>query len=309
MTTRSGPPSRPSPGRSPRRPSPRPARSSRRRGAVGALRGAARAAASPCSTGSCRRTGRCPAPAASASTPPSIERWRRPHGCAGSSWTAWPRSPSRPSARPGSDFLALDAATQERVLRSVEEAEPAFFAALVEHAYRGYYVRPEVHAAIGYATRPPQPLGHELAPLREELLQLQAAARRSGAAPRLDRLPSEHRAQAGLAAALDDYEYLYRLNKATMRTYAETDVRTLGRDCRAADLRRALAPGHDPGPGHRRAGCWHRSKYCPAETGVASRKASVIAPEYQGRGIGTRLVSEVLRDAHSRGLPVRPYAF
>jgi hypothetical protein len=73
----------------------------------------------------------------------------------------------------GRDFLALDATTQERVLRTVEEAEPAFFAALVEHTYRGYYVLPEVHAAVGYATRPPQPLGHELAPWREELLQLQ----------------------------------------------------------------------------------------------------------------------------------------
>jgi hypothetical protein len=73
----------------------------------------------------------------------------------------------------GQDFLALDAEAQERVLRAVEEAEPAFFAALVEHTYRGYYVRPEVHAAIGYTTRPPQPLGHELAPWREEFLQLQ----------------------------------------------------------------------------------------------------------------------------------------
>lgn len=73
----------------------------------------------------------------------------------------------------GQDFLALDPETQQRVLRTVEEAEPAFFAALVEHTYRGYYVRSEVHAAIGYATRPPQPLGHELAPWREELLQLQ----------------------------------------------------------------------------------------------------------------------------------------
>ena len=49
------------------------------------------------------------------------------------------------------------------------------FAALVEHTYRGYYVRPEVHAAIGYTTRPPQPLGHELAPWREELLQQRPA--------------------------------------------------------------------------------------------------------------------------------------
>jgi hypothetical protein len=71
------------------------------------------------------------------------------------------------------EFLALDAARQDAVLRSVEQANPEFFAALVEHTYRGYYVRPEVHAAIGYTTRPPQPLGHELAPWREELLQLQ----------------------------------------------------------------------------------------------------------------------------------------
>lgn len=73
----------------------------------------------------------------------------------------------------GRELVALDAATQEAVLRAVEEAEPAFFAALVEHTYRGYYVRPEVHAAIGYTTRPPQPLGHELPAWREELLQLQ----------------------------------------------------------------------------------------------------------------------------------------
>ena len=71
------------------------------------------------------------------------------------------------------DFPALDAEAQEHVLRTVEAAEPAFFAALVEHTYRGYYVRPEVHAAIGYATRPPQPLGQELAPWREELLRAQ----------------------------------------------------------------------------------------------------------------------------------------
>ena len=71
------------------------------------------------------------------------------------------------------DFVALDAARQEEILRAVEEAEPTFFTALVEHTYRGYYTLPEVHAAIGYTTRPPQPLGHELAPFREELLQVQ----------------------------------------------------------------------------------------------------------------------------------------
>jgi hypothetical protein len=71
------------------------------------------------------------------------------------------------------DFLALDATRQEEILRTVEAAEPAFFAALVEHTYRGYYTLPEVQAAIGYFTRPPQPLGHEIAPFREELLQVQ----------------------------------------------------------------------------------------------------------------------------------------
>jgi hypothetical protein len=71
------------------------------------------------------------------------------------------------------DFLALDAGAREGVLRGVEAAEPEFFAALVEHAYRGYYTQPEVHAAIGYPDRAPQPLGHQLAPFREELLQVQ----------------------------------------------------------------------------------------------------------------------------------------
>ncbi len=71
------------------------------------------------------------------------------------------------------DFATLESAAQENILRTVEAAEPAFFAALVEHTYRGYYILPEVHAAIGYPDRPPQPLGHELAPFRDELLQLQ----------------------------------------------------------------------------------------------------------------------------------------
>ncbi len=73
----------------------------------------------------------------------------------------------------GQPFAVLDAAGQESLLRVVEEVQPAFFAALLEHAYRGYYIHPEVHAAIGYPGRAPQPLGHQLAPFREELLQLQ----------------------------------------------------------------------------------------------------------------------------------------
>lgn len=73
----------------------------------------------------------------------------------------------------GQPFGGLDPATQESLLQAVEQAEPDFFAALVEHAYRGYYTHPQVHAAIGYPGRAPQPLGHQLAPFRDELLQLQ----------------------------------------------------------------------------------------------------------------------------------------
>ena len=71
------------------------------------------------------------------------------------------------------EFLALEAGAQEGVLRGVEADHPAFFAALVEHAYRGYYTRPEVQLAIGFFNRPPQPEGHALAPFRDELLQVQ----------------------------------------------------------------------------------------------------------------------------------------
>ena len=59
-------------------------------------------------------------------------------------------------------FTSLDGDRQDAVLQAVEHALPAFFAALVDHTYRGYYMHPRVYEAIGYAHRPPQPLGHEL---------------------------------------------------------------------------------------------------------------------------------------------------
>jgi len=60
----------------------------------------------------------------------------------------------------GSEFVALDPARQTAVLESVERSSPAFFTALVEHTYRGYYTLPLVQQAVG--SRPPQPLGYEL---------------------------------------------------------------------------------------------------------------------------------------------------
>jgi hypothetical protein len=70
-------------------------------------------------------------------------------------------------------FSRLDAAAQTAVLRAVEQQAPAFFAALVDHTYRGYYTQPRVLAAIGLEPRPPQPLGHRLAPFDPELLRQQ----------------------------------------------------------------------------------------------------------------------------------------
>lgn len=59
-------------------------------------------------------------------------------------------------------FIGLDGDGQDAVLLAVERAFPAFFAALIDHTYRGYYTHPHVYQAIGYGHRPPQPLGHEL---------------------------------------------------------------------------------------------------------------------------------------------------
>jgi hypothetical protein len=71
------------------------------------------------------------------------------------------------------DFGKLDSANQTAVLERTERAWPAFFLALVEHAYRGYYTLSAVHEAIGFASRPPQPLGHHLAPFDPALLETQ----------------------------------------------------------------------------------------------------------------------------------------
>jgi hypothetical protein len=74
-------------------------------------------------------------------------------------------------------FEALDDAARDDRLRAVEAAHPAFFAALVNHAYRGYYTHPTVlrhlERTTGYPARPPQPLGHAIEPWDEGLLARQ----------------------------------------------------------------------------------------------------------------------------------------
>jgi hypothetical protein len=73
----------------------------------------------------------------------------------------------------GAEFVELDAERQISVLQTVEQRWPEFFAALVEHTYRGYYILPAVQIAVGFDPRPPQPLGHELPPFDPAVLDLQ----------------------------------------------------------------------------------------------------------------------------------------
>jgi hypothetical protein len=75
--------------------------------------------------------------------------------------------------RTGRDFLELEPAARDSILRQVEEVRPAFFAALVDHTYRGYYSLPVVLRTVGAIGRPPQPLGHELPPFDPTLLDQQ----------------------------------------------------------------------------------------------------------------------------------------
>jgi hypothetical protein len=71
------------------------------------------------------------------------------------------------------EFVDLDAASQTGVLERVEQRAPAFFVALVEHAYRGYYALAAVQVAVGFDARPPQPLGHTLPPFDPAVLDQQ----------------------------------------------------------------------------------------------------------------------------------------
>jgi hypothetical protein len=75
------------------------------------------------------------------------------------------------------DFAAGDADRREAVLRAIESDLPEVFARLVDAAYLAYYTAPRVRTVIermtGYAARPPQPLGYELEPFDERLLDKQ----------------------------------------------------------------------------------------------------------------------------------------
>jgi hypothetical protein len=74
------------------------------------------------------------------------------------------------------DFLALDAAGQVAALQAVEAANRLGFHELVRFAYVAYYrdsrVLARIELATGYPDRPPQPLGYEMEPFDESLLDV-----------------------------------------------------------------------------------------------------------------------------------------
>ena len=100
----------------------------------------------------------------------------------------------------------------------------------------------------------------------------------------------------------DDYEPLYALNEATMRrcveqTYSSWDEaiarRLFAERWHPTTMRVVMVDGQDAG----------LLDVLPTETGLHLANIRV-APEHQGLGIGTRLISDVLRDTHGRGLSV-----
>lgn len=68
------------------------------------------------------------------------------------------------------EFLHATPDRRIAVLRAVEEELPAEFRTLVVFALERYYQSDAVASALGWRSQPPQPLGHDLDPLDETLL-------------------------------------------------------------------------------------------------------------------------------------------
>jgi Gluconate 2-dehydrogenase subunit 3 len=67
-------------------------------------------------------------------------------------------------------FFELAPGRQDDVIKSFEMSAAADFANVLEVIYIAYYSRPDVHARIGWRTGPLQPLGFDLPPFNESIL-------------------------------------------------------------------------------------------------------------------------------------------
>lgn len=103
-------------------------------------------------------------------------------------------------------------------------------------------------------------------------------------------------------ATAADFEFLFGLNMATMRDYAEqvygpkdeaSHRQFFTERFRPASIQVVVVDGQDAG----------MLQLEPASCGVGLVNVRV-APAYQRRGIGARLIAEVLQDAHAHGQSV-----
>ena len=67
-------------------------------------------------------------------------------------------------------FAELAPEQQDDAIKAFESSAASDFANVLEVVYIAYYSRPEVHARIGWRTGPLQPLGFELPPFDESIL-------------------------------------------------------------------------------------------------------------------------------------------
>lgn len=78
-------------------------------------------------------------------------------------------------ARLPEGFDGASEAAQVEALAALEADDGDAFARLILYAYGAYYTDPAVRAVVeartGYPARPPQPLGYELPPFDESLLE------------------------------------------------------------------------------------------------------------------------------------------
>lgn len=68
-------------------------------------------------------------------------------------------------------FLAMEPDQQDDAIREIEQSLATEFANVLEVVYLAYYAQPDVHRRIGWRTGPLQPLGFELPPFDETILE------------------------------------------------------------------------------------------------------------------------------------------
>jgi hypothetical protein len=69
-----------------------------------------------------------------------------------------------------SGFAALAGAARLAALHEIATGEPGFVPSLIFHTYAGYYQEGRVLEGLGLDPRPPFPIGHQLEPFDETLL-------------------------------------------------------------------------------------------------------------------------------------------